>query len=81
VVDSFENPTLALEKFKAHSYDLAVLDIKMPDLNGFALYRDSIKGLRFVLLRLVKYIMTNIQIYFLQYLTNILFENQLIMNS
>jgi CheY-like chemotaxis protein len=81
VVDSFENPTLALEKFKAHSYDLVVLDIKMPDLNGFALYRDSIKGLRFVLLRLVKYIMTNIQIYFLQYLTNILFENQLIMNS
>src|SRR5215469_12653854 len=39
VVDSFENPTLALEKFKAHSYDLVVLDIKMPDLNGFALYR------------------------------------------
>ena len=39
VVDSFENPTLALEKFKAHSYDLVVLDIKMPELNGFALYR------------------------------------------
>ena len=42
VVDSFENPTLALEKFTVHSYDL-VLDIKMPDLNGFALYRE-IKG-------------------------------------
>jgi two-component system catabolic regulation response regulator CreB/two-component system response regulator ChvI len=40
VVDSYENPTLALGKFKAHSYDLAVLDIKMPDLNGFALYRE-----------------------------------------
>jgi len=40
VVDSFENPTLALEKFKAHSYDLVVLDIKMPELNGFALYRE-----------------------------------------
>jgi two-component system catabolic regulation response regulator CreB/two-component system response regulator ChvI len=39
-VDSFENPTLALEKFKAHSYDLVVLDIKMPELNGFALYRE-----------------------------------------
>ena len=36
VVDSYENPTLALEKFKAYSYDLAILDIKMPDLNGFA---------------------------------------------
>ena len=40
VVDSYENPMLALEKFKAHSYDLVVLDIKMPDLNGFALYRE-----------------------------------------
>src|SRR5215510_8821959 len=40
VVDSYENPTLALEKFEAHSYDLVVLDIKMPDLNGFALYRE-----------------------------------------
>jgi DNA-binding response OmpR family regulator len=25
---------------KAHSYDLAILDIKMPQLNGFALYRE-----------------------------------------
>src|SRR5215471_7270646 len=39
VVDSFENPTLALEKFKSYSYDLVFLDIKMPELNGFALYR------------------------------------------
>src|SRR5215831_2231951 len=40
VVDSYENPTLALEKFKAHSFDLVVLDIKMPDLHGLALYRE-----------------------------------------
>jgi DNA-binding response OmpR family regulator len=40
VVDSYENPTLALEKFKAQSYDLVVLDIKMPNLDGFALYRE-----------------------------------------
>jgi DNA-binding response OmpR family regulator len=40
VVDSYENPVLALEKFKAYSYDLAILDIKMPELNGFALYRE-----------------------------------------
>jgi DNA-binding response OmpR family regulator len=39
VVDSYENPMLALEKFKAQLYDLVVLDIKMPELNGFALYR------------------------------------------
>jgi DNA-binding response OmpR family regulator len=30
----------ALEKLKAHSYDLVILDIRMPDLNGFALYRE-----------------------------------------
>jgi two-component system catabolic regulation response regulator CreB/two-component system response regulator ChvI len=40
VVDSYKNPTLALEKFKARSYDLVVLDIKMPELNGFTLYRE-----------------------------------------
>ena len=40
VVDSYKNPTLALEKFKAQSYDLVVLDIKMPELDGFALYRE-----------------------------------------
>ena len=28
VVDSFENPTLALEKFKVHSYGLVVLDAR-----------------------------------------------------
>ena len=40
VVDSYEDPLLALEKFKAHYYSLVILDIKMPELNGFALYRE-----------------------------------------
>ena len=40
VVDSYEDPLLALEKFKAHLYDLVILDIKMPELNGFELYRE-----------------------------------------
>ena len=42
VVDSYENPMSALENFilYARSYDLVVLDIKMPDLNGFALYQE-----------------------------------------
>jgi DNA-binding response OmpR family regulator len=39
-VKSYRDPLLALSKFKAHSYDLVILDIKMPDLNGFALYRE-----------------------------------------
>ncbi|MGB8937198.1 MAG: response regulator [Candidatus Nitrosopolaris sp.] len=40
VVDSYEDPLLALEKFNADLYDLIVLDIKIPDLNGFSLYRE-----------------------------------------
>ena len=40
VVDSYGNPLLALEKFKAHYYSLAILDIRMHELNGFALYRE-----------------------------------------
>jgi DNA-binding response OmpR family regulator len=38
--DSYEDPFLALENFKANLYDLVILDIKMPELNGFALYRE-----------------------------------------
>jgi DNA-binding response OmpR family regulator len=38
-VTSFEDPLLALEHFKPRYYDLAILDIKMPDMNGFELYR------------------------------------------
>jgi CheY-like chemotaxis protein len=39
-VDSFEDPQLALSNFKPNLYDLVVLDIKMPDINGFQLYRE-----------------------------------------
>jgi DNA-binding response OmpR family regulator len=41
-VNSFTDPLLALENFKeqaAGSYDLLILDIKMPNMNGFELYR------------------------------------------
>jgi DNA-binding response OmpR family regulator len=79
VVDSYQDPLLALEKFKPHSYNLVILDIKMPDLNGFALYREIKrldKKLGFVFLRLVKCTMVQIKIY-LHYLPIVLFENQL----
>jgi two-component system catabolic regulation response regulator CreB/two-component system response regulator ChvI len=39
-VNSYVNPILALENFKAGLYDLVILDIKMPELNGFGLYRE-----------------------------------------
>jgi DNA-binding response OmpR family regulator len=40
VVDSYEDPFLALKKFKADLYNLVILDIRMPGLSGFALYRE-----------------------------------------
>jgi DNA-binding response OmpR family regulator len=39
VVDSYDDLLIALEKFKADFYNLVILDIKMPELNGFSLYR------------------------------------------
>jgi len=40
VVDSYDDPHIALKKFKADLYTLVILDIKMPELNGFSLYRE-----------------------------------------
>ena len=37
-VDTFTDPQLALSAFKAETYDLLILDIKMPNMNGFELY-------------------------------------------
>jgi DNA-binding response OmpR family regulator len=39
-VGSFEDPKLALSNFKPDFYDLVVLDIKMPGMNGFQLYKE-----------------------------------------
>ncbi len=38
-VDSYSDPLLALSNFKPNSYRLAVLDIRMPKMNGFKLYK------------------------------------------
>ena len=42
-VDSFDNPILALNDFKAGLYDLVLLDIKMPEMDGFKLYEEMKK--------------------------------------
>jgi DNA-binding response OmpR family regulator len=34
---SYTDPTKTLEEFKPHHYDLVILDIRMPKLDGFAL--------------------------------------------
>jgi DNA-binding response OmpR family regulator len=39
-VDSFNDPQEALSKFKPGLYDLIILDIKMPKMDGFELYRE-----------------------------------------
>jgi CheY-like chemotaxis protein len=38
VVDAFSDPVLALSSFKPGVYDLLLLDVRMPQINGFELY-------------------------------------------
>jgi DNA-binding response OmpR family regulator len=37
-VDTFNDPLVALQNFTAGSYDLLLLDMVMPNMNGFELY-------------------------------------------
>ena len=38
-VDSYNDPLLALSNFKPDLYGLALIDIRMPKMNGFELYK------------------------------------------
>ena len=38
-VDTFNDPLVALQNFTAGSYDLLLLDMLMPKMNGFELYQ------------------------------------------
>jgi DNA-binding response OmpR family regulator len=38
-VDSFTSPSDALKYFRRNYYDLLVLDVRMPNMDGFDLYR------------------------------------------
>jgi DNA-binding response OmpR family regulator len=38
IVTTFNDPLEALSKFKPRLYDLLILDIRMPGMNGFQLY-------------------------------------------
>ena len=39
-VDAFNDPRVALSNFKPQYYDLMIIDIRMPHINGFDLYRE-----------------------------------------
>jgi CheY-like chemotaxis protein len=39
-VEIFNDPLLALSRYKAGSYDMLLLDINMPRMNGFELYQE-----------------------------------------
>jgi DNA-binding response OmpR family regulator len=53
VVDTFNEPKEALSSFKPNYYDLVILDIRMPDMDGFKLYQE------------IKEIDTNVKVCFL----------------
>ncbi len=40
IVNYYYNPILALDEFQSNFYDLIILDIQMPDINGLQLYRE-----------------------------------------
>ncbi len=42
-VDAYTSPQEALQSFKPEAYDLAILDIRMPAMTGFQLYREMKK--------------------------------------
>ena len=39
-VDAFNDPILALSNFKPNFYALSILDINMPKMNGYELYKE-----------------------------------------
>ena len=39
-VDAFNDPMLALSNFKPNFYALSILDINMPKMNGYELYKE-----------------------------------------
>ena len=41
IVNYYNKPIIALDEFKSNVYDLIILDIQMPDINGFQFFRDK----------------------------------------
>ena len=78
IVDSYEDPFLALDNFKPHYYDLLILDIKMPEMNGFTFYREIKKldgKMKVCVLTAGGCILGHILTYFLHLPPTVLFES------
>jgi two-component system catabolic regulation response regulator CreB/two-component system response regulator ChvI len=39
-VDTYNDPVEAISEFRAGVYDLVILDIRMPKMNGFHVYKE-----------------------------------------
>ncbi len=42
-VNAYNDPTVALSNFRPGAFDIAILDIRMPKMSGFDLYREMTK--------------------------------------
>jgi DNA-binding NtrC family response regulator len=42
-LDTYNDPKEALSDFKPNYYDISLIDIRMPEMNGFDLYKEIIK--------------------------------------
>jgi CheY-like chemotaxis protein len=40
IVDTYQDPSVALSRFKPNSYGLVILDIRMPGMSGFKLHKE-----------------------------------------
>ena len=47
VVDTYSHPLEALSSFKPESYDLILIDIKMPEMSGFEFYQELQKRAKY----------------------------------
>jgi two-component system, OmpR family, response regulator ChvI len=43
LVDAFNNPVEAVSKFEPGKFQFAVIDVKMPEMNGFEVYNELLK--------------------------------------
>jgi two-component system, OmpR family, response regulator ChvI len=43
IVDTYQDPSVALSNFKPNSYGLVILDIRMPGMSGFELHKEMQK--------------------------------------